>query len=122
MDCPHASHQPGGTAVICAVLGMRVAGPANPNYPCDRCRSEWTDDTPPDPDDPKTWTPTLLSFAEPFGMLAKPLPAPCFHLGPVLVPSCCTRKRVHACEDPDASGRDKTTIPLCQACDAYDAE
>ena len=61
-----------GNAVKCAVLAARVAGPANPNYPCDRCRAEWSADVPPDPADRTTWTPTLLAFVEPF---AEQLPA-----------------------------------------------
>lgn len=60
------------SSIKCECLGdALLAGPfvrpgkPNPNYPCDRCRSEWTDDTPPDPEDRSTWTPTLLSFMPP---------------------------------------------------------
>jgi len=66
MTCPHRASAP-PVSIACAVLPQftAIAGPDNPNYPCDRCRSQWTDDTPPDPDDRSTWTPTLLSFVEP---------------------------------------------------------
>ena len=113
-----------GNAVKCAVLAARVAGPANPNYPCAACRAEWPADVPPDPDDRTTWTPTLLAFVEPFAeqLPAEPAPAPCFHLGRVLVQSCCNRKRVYACDLPDASGRERTTVLDCHECGAYDPD
>ena len=60
-----------------------IAGLGSPHYPCDRCRDEWTDDTPPDPADRSTWTPTLLAFVEPFGT-PEPLPAPSRGLGDVV--------------------------------------
>lgn len=67
MICKH--HDINGGGITCALLASvgipRTAGPGNPNYPCDRCRSEWTNGTPPDPDDRTTWTPTLLSYLPP---------------------------------------------------------
>ncbi len=119
VTCPHALVL--GDIVACACLKTVFPGHANPNYPCDRCRSQWTDGTPPVPADRSTWTPTLLAFVgttEP----AKPPPIPCFNLGRVLVASCCTRKRIHQCTTPTASGRDRTTIPDCQKCKAYDPD
>jgi hypothetical protein len=74
MSCPHESANTNGT-ITCAILNPPTAEMAGPNhraYHCDRCRSEWTDG-PPDPDDRSTWTPTLVSFAEPFDM---PQPGP----------------------------------------------
>ena len=68
MICPHR-HNDNSRSITCdvaLVVGVtQLAGPVNPNYPCDRCRSEWTNDTPPDPADRSSWTPTLLSFIEP---------------------------------------------------------
>ena len=75
MACPHQTKLT-PTAIRCACLPhlRGIAGPANPNYPCDRCRAEWPADVPPDPDDRSTWTPTLLSFVEPLSN-AEQLPA-----------------------------------------------
>ena len=53
----------------------------------------------------------------------KALPAvPCFSLGRVLVESCCERKRVYQCTTPAASGRERTTLVDCAACEAYDPD
>ena len=123
MTCPHQSNTTGDT-IVCAALRLMIAGPANPNYPCDRCRAEWPGDVPPDPDDRTTWTATLLAFVEPFAeqLPAEPAPAPCFHLGAVLVQSCCNRKRIYACDATDASGRERTTVLDCRECGAYDPD
>ena len=75
MTCPHESASSAHT-IVCDCLRtagfVKVAGPSNPNYPCNVCRSEWRNDTPPNPADRSTWTPMLLAFVEPFN--AEPLP------------------------------------------------
>lgn len=60
MICPHQEPQ-GPLSIRCQLIDTQLAGPANPNYPCLRCQSEWSNRTPPTAD---TLTPTLQAIVQ----------------------------------------------------------
>ena len=65
MNCPLQRINSDGTMECTIRRGFgqfRLAGPGNPNYPCDQCRAQWKDGTPPVLEDRSTWTPTILSM------------------------------------------------------------